>query len=137
MKELLQKKSLCESLCSNEKKTQQDGEDKVEVHTNVLPEMGCRPSRTEISKGIVREPGSRGGHGGSRRRRWRGGGNVGVKLLVPVHGAAVAESPDALPALGDVEGAPCTGVRHGDIPEAIPTAAALQLLLVVTLWSED
>lgn len=77
-----------------------------------------------------------GDDGGSCGRGWRGGGNLGVKRLVPVSGAAVAEGQDALPALCDVEGASRTGVRHGDLPEAILTAATLQLLLVMTLWKQ-
>lgn len=75
----------------------------------------------------------RGPGGGNCGRGWWGGGNFSVKHLVPVSGAAVAESLDALPALSDVEGAPRAGVRHGDLPEAVPAAAILQLLLVVTL----
>lgn len=74
-----------------------------------------------------------GGHRGTCGYGRRGGGNLGVKLLVPVGGAAVSEGPDALPALRDVEGAPGAGVRHGDLPEAVLTAATLELLLVMTL----
>lgn len=82
------------------------------------------------------------GHGWLRGRRGgRGhggkcGGNFGVKFLVPVGGAAVAEGPDALPALCDVEGAPGAGVRHWDVSEAILAAAALQLLLIIILWKQ-
>lgn len=81
-------------------------------------------------------PGWRGGGGGSCGYRWWGGGNLGVKYLVPVSGAAVAEGPHALPALCDVEGASCTGVRHENLPEAVPTAATFQLLFVMTLWRQ-
>lgn len=75
-----------------------------------------------------------GGRWGTCGYGWWGGGNLGVKLLVPVAGAAVAEGPHALPALCDVEGASRTGVRHGDLPEAVLAAATLELLLVMTLW---
>lgn len=78
----------------------------------------------------------RGRCGGRHGRRWKRGGNIGVKLLVPVAGAAVAEGPDAVPALCDVEGAPGAGVRHGDVSEAVLTAAALQLLLIIILWRQ-
>ena len=79
--------------------------------------------------------GWRGSGGRSCGRGWYGGGNLGVKLLVPVGGTAVAERPDALRTLGDVEGAPRAGVWHGDLPEAVFAAAIQQLLLVVTLWT--
>lgn len=58
---------------------------------------------------------------------------MGVKFLVPVAGAAVAEGPDTVPALCDVEGASGAGVWHGDVSEAVLTAAALQLLLIIIL----
>lgn len=74
--------------------------------------------------------------GGGSRGRWEGGGYDSVIHLVPEGGAAVAESQDALPALGDVEGAAHAGVGHADLPEAVLTAALRQLLLVVTLWRE-
>lgn len=77
----------------------------------------------------------RGGHG--LRGHWgKCGGNFGVKFLVSVGGAAVAEGPDALPSLCDVEGAPGAGVRHRDVSEAILTAAALQLLLIIIIWKQ-
>lgn len=81
-------------------------------------------------------PGQRHGHWGTCGRGCCGRRNLCIKLLVPVGGAAVAEGPDALPAFGDVEGASHTGVRHGDLPEAVLTAATLELLLVMTLWSQ-
>lgn len=56
--------------------------------------------------------------------------------MIPVGGAAVAEGPDALPALRDVEGAPCAGVWHWDVSEAVLAAAALQLLLIIILWKQ-
>lgn len=74
--------------------------------------------------------------GGRRGRRWKRGGNLGVKFLAPVGGAAVAEGPDAVPALCDVEGASGAGVRHWDVSEAVLTAAALQLLLKIILWRQ-
>lgn len=67
------------------------------------------------------------GHG------WRGGGEQNVIHLSPVTGAAVTESQDALGALGDVQGTSRAGVRHRYVPEAVSTAATLQLLIVVTL----
>lgn len=70
---------------------------------------------------------------GSSGRGWRGGGDLRVEHLVPVGGAAVAESQDALRALGDVERAAGAGVRHFNGPEAVFAAALLQLLLIVTL----
>lgn len=81
------------------------------------------------------------GHWGARCHGLRGhrgkcGGNLSVKFLIPVGGAAVAEGPDALPALCDVEGAPCAGVWHWDISEAILAATALQLLLIIILWKQ-
>lgn len=79
----------------------------------------------------------KGGPRWSCGRGRRGGGNLGVKHLAPVSGAAVAEGPDALPALRDVEGASGAGVRHEDLPEAVLTAATLELLLVMTLWRQN
>lgn len=76
-----------------------------------------------------------GGYG--RCSQWWGGGNLSAKLLVPVEGAAVAEGPDALPALCDVEGAPGTRVRHWNLSEAVLTAATLELLLVMILWRQN
>lgn len=67
------------------------------------------------------------GHG------WRGGGEQNVIHLASVIGAAVTESQDALRALGDVEGPSRAGVRHRYVPEAVSTAATLQLPVVVTL----
>lgn len=82
----------------------------------------------------VRDGWRRGGGGGrGGGHGWRGGGEQGVVHLAPVIGAAVTESQDALRALGDVEGASGAGVRHGDVPQAVFTAAPLQLLIEVTL----
>lgn len=64
------------------------------------------------------------------------GGNLSFKLLVPVDDAAVAEGPDALLALGDVEGAPGTRVGHWNLSKAILTAATLELLLEMILWRQ-
>ena len=78
---------------------------------------------------------------GSGRRRRRGGGQrrrvggpSGVERLAAQVGAAVAEGAYALPALGDVERAPCARVRHGHVPQAGPAAAQLELLPVLGLW---
>lgn len=106
-----------------------------------MPGEGYIHSRSYLHHTRAIGPGQRYGHWGTCGRgwcgrRWCGRRNVCVKLLVPVGGAAVAEGPDALPAFGDVEGASHTGVRHGDLPEAVLTAATLELLLVMTLWNQ-
>lgn len=88
------------------------------------------PKRTGYISGSGPAGGGGGGRCGPGGHR---GGNLGVKLLVPEGGAAVAEGPHALPALGDVEGAPGAGVAHGDLPQAVPAAAPLQLLPVMVL----
>lgn len=99
-------------------------------------EIGLTEAVAWVS-GNGRLRGRRGTGGDGLRGHWRQrGGNFCVELLVPVGGAAVAEGPDALPALRDVEGASGAGVGHGDVPEAVLTAAALQLLLVMILWRQ-
>ena len=71
--------------------------------------------------------------GGGGDEAGHGGGHVGVDGLISVLAAAVSEGADALDALGDVERAPRARVPHGDVSEAVHTAATQKLVLVLAL----